>query len=81
MRRNVAVMWLAYALGSAGGMTVISHVTGIVVSFSGSSSQVASFGWETDDSETLNLTGLPKVQWGFSLSLPITLPWSLHRSI
>lgn len=32
-------MWAAYALGSAGGMTVVSHVTGIVVSFAGSTTQ------------------------------------------
>ena len=39
MRKTVLIMWAAYALGSAGGMTVASHVTGIVVSFAGSTTQ------------------------------------------
>jgi len=39
VRKTVLIMWAAYALGSAGGMTVVSHVTGIVVSFAGSTTQ------------------------------------------
>jgi predicted MFS family arabinose efflux permease len=39
VRKTVFIMWAAYALGSAGGMTVVSHVTGIMVSFAGSTTQ------------------------------------------